>query len=95
MKKYLIGIICIGLTALVGCAQITYKTTAKDGSESKATYSRLGLQAINDCKVEKGADGSLKLEFSQQQGGEKILDVLTNLSQTAENMSKALPKTTP
>lgn len=87
MKKYVIGIMCIGFMGLVGCSNISYSTATKDGDKSSIHYNRLGLQSINDCKVEKNADGSLKLEFSKQEGGEKIVDIMADLAETVKSMA--------
>ena len=88
LKKYVICVMCICLSFLVGCAHVSY--TCKDG---KLRYDRLGLQSLTDLELEKGADGSLKVKFSKQEGGEKLLDAVKNISQAALNVTKSVSTT--
>lgn len=84
--RYLIGIICVVFMALAGCASVHYTSPIGE----TFSYNRLGLMNIEGFEMTK-PDGT-SVRFNKSTGGERILDALTNASQTALNLSRAVPK---
>ncbi len=57
----------------MGCAKITYK-------DGEISYFRLGPQKIDGFKMEKTGTDTLMVNFSRQEGGESIAEIVKTLA---------------
>ena len=79
MRKYLIGIMCIGFMALIGCANVSYSTP----SGEKFNYNRLGMLKLDGFELEKetkdGSKVSVKFNKSESGAGD-LAEAILNLT---------------
>lgn len=85
--KILLGI-ALFFMVLGGCSTVNY--TAPNGEHFR--YSRLGTQAIQGFKMQKNNDGVTTVEFSKQEGGEKIAKLFGMAMATAVKNLTSVPK---